>query len=225
MAKSAKNHPASARPILFSGPMVAAMLNGTKSQTRRIVKPQPEVRCVVGAFQSLAFKHKQGWLLYPNAKAQVMSLCRYGAPGDYLYVREAWAQPTNLDPGPTFYRADYPDCVPPNFENVPPVDAVRWRPSIHMERAASRLTLRITDVRIERLQSITEADCAAEGWPKQPQRSNDPEVHADAARDWYQDLWGTINGKGSWEQNPWVWAVRFETIQQNVDAVLGKAAA
>lgn len=88
----------------------------------------------------------------------------------------------------------------------------RSRPSIFMPRAASRITLEIIAVRVERLHDISEADAAAEGWTRQPERSNDPEVHQDAARDWYSDLWEQINGAGSWALNPWVWVIEFKRI-------------
>jgi hypothetical protein len=169
------------RPILFSAPMIRALLAGTKTQTRRIVKP--------GA--------PDDW----NA-------CPYGVIGDRLWVREthapaadswgAWERRMQKDgcgPAPVIhYAADGGD---PFVE--------KWRPSIHMPRWASRITLEIVAVRVERLQDISEADVAAEG------------VLVDdiAPPYWrsYRELWEQINGAGSWDLNPWVWIVEFTRAQ------------
>ncbi|MCY0853841.1 hypothetical protein [Cupriavidus sp. D39] len=105
------------RPILFSGAMVRAILDGRKTQTRRVVKE----RHLVAAPPASFFQY-------------LREACPFGKPGDRLWVRETWAQPAALDPGPTVYRADYPACVPAGYENVPPVEAVTWKPNIHMPR-------------------------------------------------------------------------------------------
>jgi len=131
-------------------------------------------------------------------------------------VRETWAQPT--DQPLLVYRADYPACVPRGVENVPPADDVTWRPSIHMKRVHSRITLRITDVRVERLQSISQEDAIAEGIAAQ----TGPFVHHVVAD--YRRLWGEINGKASWDANPWVWVISFDVLKQNVDQVVRAAA-
>lgn len=152
------------RPILFAGPMVRALHAGTKSQTRRVIKPQP------GPRTTEAFRGADGvWRFsYPTARAPVSdgewdARCPYGAPGERLWVREAWA-PEQYDTSATTiaeletsvrkpaYRAD--------FRGEP---AYKWRPSIHMPRKASRILLEVTDVRVERLQDISEADAIAEG--------------------------------------------------------------
>jgi hypothetical protein len=176
-------------PILFSGAMVRALLDGSKTQTRRVVK-------------GFALD-----LLQPdNFTPEFVALPEngnspYGFVGDHLYVRETWAQPAALDPGPTVYRSDYPACVPAGFENIPPADEVTWKPSIHMPRSLSRITLEVTGVRVERLQDIGEADAWAEGCPED----------ATWALDWYRSLWDNLNaarGYG-WDVNPWVWVVEF----------------
>lgn len=203
------------RGILFSAPMVRALLAGTKTQTRRAVKMPPSWDCIVYADWG------NGWWPYrsddgesPNYDNNEIPLnCPYGRPGDRLWVRETWAQPTTLDPGPTFYRADYPACAA-GFTNLPPIDDITWKPSIHMFRRDSRILLEIISVRVERLQDISEADAAAEGWTRRPEVSADPQVHADAARDWYMDLWEEINGAGSWDANPWVWVVEFRRVDR-----------
>ncbi|OXS89937.1 hypothetical protein B7H01_20115 [Pandoraea apista] len=193
------------RPILFNGPMVNAVLDRSKRQTRRLVKE---------------------WIGKPGNKptpADVHYLpdftcyranCPYGQPGDRLWVRETWAQPTTLDPGPTFYRADYPRCVPPQYENVPLVDAITWKPSIHMPRSQCRLVLEVTGVRVERLNGISEADARAEGVTIEDHHMNGycagahypPSIRA------FQNLWESISGPGSWDANPWVWVVEFKRV-------------
>ncbi|WP_291163363.1 hypothetical protein [Gemmatimonas sp. UBA7669] len=191
------------RPILFSGQMVRAILDGRKSMTRRVVKPPKrtdlrlrpnDIGCTVrddGAIWHDAF----GWLH-----------CPYGVPGDLLWVRETFAP---FSTGGAVYRADKPRFSPDAHEVV----GGSWHPSIYMPRWASRLTLRITDVRVERLQDISADDCRAEGHPTDWSRSPAPEVHDDAARDWYRDLWDSINGSGAWDANPWVWVVAFERVE------------
>jgi len=223
------------RPILFSGPMVRALLDGTKTQTRRVVKPQPE------SWQSL--QPMWGTSPPPNPvafgrpgtvrpvapdwpdSADDDILCPYGVAGDRLWVRETWAQPTTLDPGPTFYRADYPSCAA-GFTNLPPVDEITWKPSIHMFRKDSRILLEITGLRVERLQDISEADAIAEGIEQMPcavpstrtWRNYDPSngwtSKVAIPQNSYRSLWDSINGAGSWATNPWVWVVEFRRIER-----------
>lgn len=217
------------RPILFSGPMVRALLAGTKTQTRRIVKPGPPDGLGM-------YAHLGGWryegVVYEGDDVET---CQHGISGDKLWVRETWSQPTSLDPSPVFYRADYPACVPDRFENVPQSeDEVRWRPSIHMPRWASRIELEITDVRAQRLQDITEEDAIAEGverwqcgndvrdvlrqpasgwWtnyaltPQQALAGAPPLLSARAS---FRTLWEWIHGEGSWNVNPWLWPITFK---------------
>jgi hypothetical protein len=192
-------------PILFSAPMVRALLDGSKTQTRRPYKARrhPDTGCEIAASE-----------LVREQQHVVDRICPYGQPGDRLWVRETWAQPAALDPGPTVYRADYPACVPAHFTNLPSVDEITWKPSIHMFRRDSRILLEIVAVRVERLNDCSEADAAAEGWTRRADVSNDPQVHADAARDWYRDLWESINGASSWTANPWVWVIEFKRIYE-----------
>lgn len=214
------------RGILFSGAMVRALLDGSKTQTRRACKTEPysngfhfdgrEILCHNDYLppSAMLMDYREGGQTYTTSNLEGWDFCcPYGQPGDRLWVRETWAQPATLDPGPTVYRADYPACVPAQYENVPPAEEITWKPSIHMFRKDSRILLEVTGVRVERLQDISEGDAVAEGWPRRPEVSDDPQVHADAARDWYMDLWEQINGVGSWAANPWVWVVEFRRIE------------
>jgi len=218
------------RPILFSGAMVRALLADTKTQTRRILKPQPfngrpddEVHKqmiengALGQDESLtdllngAIDH--GFI--PEAK------CPYGQPGDRLWVRETYfgnhfQHPNEPeDERELHYRAD----GLPNFEGEESL--IKWRPSIFMPRWASRITLEIVNVRVERLQDISEEDARAEGVGQvgietgQVLESGAPvEIGSYACA--YCDLWESINGKGSWEANPWVWVVEFKRTESQI---------
>ncbi|WP_434033551.1 hypothetical protein [Cupriavidus sp. a3] len=203
------------RPILFSGAMVRAILDGRKTQTRRILKQ------AVGPSLSVGIEDEPGvaalsWLYGDGPGHEVHErikrvACPYGKPGDLLWVRETWAQPVPLDPGPTVYRADYPACVPVGFENIPPADAITWKPSIHMPRALCRLVLEITGVRVERLNDCSEADAITEGIERDGDGWKSYAGGSCVAfpTTSYASLWDSINGAGAWEANPWVWVVEF----------------
>jgi hypothetical protein len=212
------------RPIPFSGAMVRALLDGSKTQTRRIVKPQPAAGVRVSPFCSSGLEDGHGRELANP----------YGAKGDRLYVRETRAQPTTLDPGPTFYRADYPDAVLGKYENLPPAEAITWKPSIHMPRSLSRITLEVTGVRVERLQAMEgqtafESDALKEGICRihHGDGDGDGEYGYHAFRnephpnnwidpcDAFHELWDSLNaahGYG-WDENPWVWVVEFRKVE------------
>jgi hypothetical protein len=213
------------RPILFSAPMVRALLDGSKTQTRRIVKPQPiEKKHFVGGHSipipKRALMRNETGGEVAVAADYVHICCPYGQPGDRLWVRETWqgplfddmdacrAEPADFQK-PEFceYAADGGPA--PEFMTMDDELVCRWRPSIHMPRWASRITLEITGVRVEKLQDISNADCKAEG--VLPDHS-DVFPHARA----YQTLWEQINGAGSWEANPWVWVVEFKRIEQQI---------
>jgi hypothetical protein len=181
--------------------MVRAIIAGTKTQTRRVVKPQPHVE---RRFIEDGLAITKGDTTTSIHTPLVASLCPYGQPSDRLWVREAWGlafgSPVIPHPDAVIYRAD---------EGNADWDG-RWRPSIHMPRWASRITLEIVSVRVERLQDISEADAKAEGTPKPIQISDDdPRTYRDA----FGDLWELINGDGSWDANPWVWVVEFKRVQ------------
>jgi hypothetical protein len=173
------------RPILFSAPMVRALLAGTKTQTRRIVK---------------------GGIPFDDDFEIVAS--PYGDPGDRLWVREShWWFKDEPDNSCGYYP---PKLTREDVEYRADGDDGRkvWRPSIHMPRWASRITLEVTGVRVERLQDISEADARAEGVePNAFERTAD-----NYGSVLYRRLWESINGPGSWDANPWVWVVEFRRI-------------
>jgi len=190
------------RPILFSTPMVQAILEGRKTQTRRIIKPQP-------------FKKDNIWEYTKKSHATVSPdkildcpippiKCPYGAPGDVLWVRETFRLFKNDF---YVYKANY---------KFP--EAFRWKPSIYMPKAAARLWLKITDLRVERLQDITEQDAKSEGVEKYNdlffKDYTNPENKFLCAKTSFTSLWESINGQESWEENPWVWVVEFERIEK-----------
>lgn len=210
-----------ARPILFSAPMIRALLDGRKTQTRRMVKPQPLLSAGRWHF------YKRGFPVYLEGNHHAVESCPYGKPGDLLWCRETWqhgnAPLGNYQRGCLiFYRADYlDDPHGPDGEKSPEGKYRRWIPSLHLPRRESRITLRITDVRVQRLNDISPEDAAAEGWPGPDDRNS---IHSAYPIAWFWPLWESINGKGSWDLNPWVWALNFEVIRKNVDEVLKEAA-
>lgn len=217
------------RPILFSAEMVRAILAGRKTQTRRKMKvqPWPDSTVEVGPYHPhIVDRHGEShpgpatfgavWSHQDIVNGADAGLpCPYGALGDLLWVREGFAvQPElwadNRGPQPLHYTAD--QVI--GFAGKPDtrqIEDYRSKPSIHMPRWASRITLRITDVRAERLQDIREDDARAEGC--------DPVIHEDGAIDCgtrkttFARLWNRINGAGAWEANPWVWVLSFERVK------------
>lgn len=195
------------RPILFSAPMVRAILEGRKTMTRRAIKPQP-----VGN-ADVQFRVASAVTIAPTGK---QLLCPYGVPGDRLWVRETWARFD--DDGTVVYRADAnKPGLASDFEMDRNVGAAntRWRPSIHMHRRASRITLEVAEVRVERLQDVSESDAITEGAP--PSHPTIDVVsrelgYPDFSRSWFAQLWESINGPGSWDANPWVWVVGFKRV-------------
>lgn len=218
------------RPILFSGPMVRAIIEGRKTVTRRAIKHQPDVP-VTDAIPRRDYPHGPAtvdWYWRPQ-HGHLNGVpsngwdfkCPYGQPGDRLWVREAWAAdaqvnavaPRDLSQGePILYPADgairQTGCAM--------ISKGKTRPSIHMPRWASRILLEITEVRVERLHAIGPWEARAEG------------VHGDV-RKWFatdaggpafntpeqafQHLWSSINGAESWAANPWVWVVEFKRVE------------
>lgn len=195
------------RPILFSGPMIRAILAGTKSQTRRIMKPQPVADARWGGGYAWKTKRQSISVDSLNDSSFCPDMYPYGRPGDRLWVRESWG----IVPGHP-ERKD--DMVVYRANGASHSSVERWRPSIHMPRWASRLTLEITDVRVERLQEISAGDCLREGirldhsplWDKLPPSETD-DYNA------YRDLWERINGPGSWERNDFVWVISFKRVE------------
>lgn len=206
------------RPILFSAPMVLAILEGRKTQTRRIVSPRPQPHWAltnVGRLTCSAHRlNGENVAVFSDGEMGYPYLNRFGGPGDQLWVREtcrAEELPSGEDG--VRYLADNDWRVIENTKTASEAWVrLNWYrgkrgatvPTIHMPRWASRINLEITGVRVERLQEISGSDCIAEGI-----------VEADAPdyifglQEAYRNLWESINGPGSWDANPWVWVIEF----------------
>jgi hypothetical protein len=218
------------RPILFSAPMVRAILEGRKTVTRRPVKVQPfdiswsrhDHRIEYTAGRAENGDEIDGSHAYSTRSGGEWSAkCPYGQPGDRLWVREAWAADAQLDAiAPRKLSKGEPIRYPADgFTHTAGCSMIspgRGRPSIHMPRWASRILLEITAVRVERLQAISRSDIRAEGLECPPDLASD-DVSPNY-RDWYpaawRDLWESINGAGAWDTNPWVWVVEFKRVRQ-----------
>jgi hypothetical protein len=197
------------RPILFNGAMVRAILDGSKTQTRRLAN--------TGHYAIDEEYH--GIEVAMRERAAMIKNCPLGQVGDQLWVRETWRGIVQINgpheqyqTGVARYVPDQEKCIRVEYLASHSKDSEPWRPNIHMPRWASRIQLEITGVRVERLQDISEKDATAEGWERRPEVSDDPEVHGDAARDWFSDLWESINGANSWDANPYVWALDFKRV-------------
>lgn len=204
------------RPILMSAPMVVALLRkaNPKTQTRRGLKGDFMYRLDGATDAKWYFRGaKQScWDSYETAAELVAHHCPYGQPGDQLWVREAWSHDAeSLDQ----CRASHEDIMGGGFHGpyyrateVAP-DTLRWKPSIRMPRWASRITLEITGVRVERLQNISEAEAIAEGASlSEGGHCPEPEFQSHTLGFWR--LWDSINGPSSWASNPWVWVIEFK---------------
>jgi len=206
------------RPILFSGPMVRALLAGTKTQTRRLCKPAEaaDLSYVVEVPDPAEHGQVYNGSTFGDEEGSVQFSCPYGGRGDRLWVRETFAKIIGQSGGwiETDYAATYTQG-----DRLGDTLGVkkRWTPSIHMPRAASRIDLDITGVRVERLQDISEADAEAEGIDF---LRHIPDVDETlTAKQLYECLWEPINGPGSWGANPWVWVVGFPRIDQSQAAL------
>ena len=195
------------RGMIFNAEMVRAILDGRKTQTRRIVKLQPDE-------DGLAKVTNGPWVDTSERNYR----CPFGDVGDRIWVRETWAEAGASAPNLKLYRANYPEHLPSHYENVPPANEIRWTPSIHMPRWASRILLETTDVRVERLNAMSERDAQAEGVGKlrggywqhyQPGWTQ----HQLSARGSFVTLWKSIYGEESWNFNPWVWVIEFKRIE------------
>lgn len=228
------------RPILFSGAMVRAILEGRKTQTRRVVKWKPREEGMNLNFSGLVLGNystgnaESGWVLRSRGAGGCWNdrtwpaHCPYGKPGDRLWVRETWQCVKEIKGQRFTCRPEFP--LPANrwieYFATPRADepAPTWRPSIHMPRRASRISLDVVSRRVERLNEITEEDAVAEGiesanslrWPGKNVWKNYIKDLDDEWVEWFEDpkesyrsLWESINGRGSWGENPWVWVVEF----------------
>lgn len=205
------------RPILFSGPMVRAILEGRKTMTRRAVKLRHGADVVV--------VNGQVWKPARVDYAGYVD-CPYGQPGDRLWVRETWTCVHGVpEAGGVPHTDDFVRYRADAGAAEKLIDEIKcWHPSIHMPRVYSRILLEVTAVRVERLQDITEADAQAEGVERVVvgsgwRRYCDPDSEevgvppcGDARRS-FRSLWKYINGAESWNANPWVWVVEFKRVQ------------
>ena len=186
------------RPIIFNTEMVNAIVRGRKTQTRRVVK------------KTTNKNEPNKDFAIPFESGTCYKDCPYGKPGDYLYVRETWYNPyyqSHYSKQTLKKRAEhtlYKANVNRNFNNF------NWRPSIHMPKLFARIWLEITDVRVERIQNISESDCYVEGVKN---------TKGCSPRFPFGQLWDSINkDKGyGWEENPWVWVVEFKKIDKKGD--------
>ncbi|MBD8556340.1 hypothetical protein IFT84_17670 [Rhizobium sp. CFBP 8762] len=242
------------KPILFSAPIVRALFDGSKTQTRRIIKPQPpegfDRHCWYDA-PLYGFTRQP----IPTCKWHIVRLHAY--KGDRLWVRERWSGVHDFGETPPSERQSYTTPVGPVLrdeiwywaDGTPDFgDWEKPRPGIHMPRWASRLTLIVTDVRVERLQDISEEDAAAEGVPSDDNyagsfakeychRCGGSGLHGAFGQNYgvievdcaecetsklrYRNLWNHINGPGAWDANPWVVAYTFTVMRGNIDQIGG----
>ncbi len=208
---------------MFSTPMVKAILKGDKTQTRRIVKQQPEQHhTAMCPATVLDGSGKFGYLYHAiDTKDNLFVKCPYGQKDDVLYVRETWLpfDKSHIVDGQKYaYKADSTADSESEEIRQDYIKAgynYRWRSSLHMPKEAARLWLQIETVRIERLQDISQDDAFEEGvdWLKCPIRMDLPGSFYDYKAG-YKDLWGSINGADSWNENPYVWVVTFKKIDK-----------
>ncbi len=228
------------RPILFSAPMVRAILSGQKTVTRRAIKPQPTWNGKWFQWDGHAPNSKHGAVGGNNIDAAIlMSFSSpYGKPGDRLWVRETWgvishdfdergnmidwnpdrpASPIRemrfgrgYYSGHVIYRADG-EAVWAGDDDGGGDDRSAWKPSIHMPRIACRILLEITEIRVERLQDISKEQALAEG-VMSCEQDIDPDGIGYSPLELFGGLWTMINGDGSWQSNPWVWVVEFKRV-------------
>lgn len=198
-------------PILFTTANAVAILGDRKTQTRRMMKPQPPTLPVVNTLG-------EWWARVNESSEYILPYrCPYGQPGDRLWVREAWrgslaydlAKPSDIPPGsPVVYQAN-------GTGSLPHFNAGKLRPSIFMPRWASRITLEVMDVRVERLQDISEEDAHQEGIDNvlcAEAVGKSPLKMGMATQCGFAYLWEKINGAGSWAANSWVWVISFKRI-------------
>ncbi len=204
------------KPILFKTEMVKAILDGRKTQTRRIIKPQPEKDPDGTKYNKSGY-----WCAIPGVGAMtpvhyLKSLCPYGKVGDTLYVRETWARASEQrvrPPRAIVYRADWAKMFYDAGRNWALCEYdIKWRSSIHMPKACARLFLEITDIRVERVRDISVEDCLCEGTGYE-----NGEFYDNGYIDAFKTLWDSINKKRGfgWEVNPFVWVVEFKQKGQD----------
>ncbi|HHS8841323.1 TPA: morphogenetic protein [Klebsiella pneumoniae] len=196
------------RGMIFNGEMVRAILDGRKTQTRRQVN--------ASTLDMLDLQK-----MYPHKKYNIG--CPFGAVGDRIWVRETFCPVDDTQYGGekwVDYRATpkFEASHPAGWDSAPnDAEALKWRPSIHMPRWASRILLEITDVRVERLNAISQEDAQAEGMELAGWRPtySDPDSGGEVMTpyDNFAELWSSIYGDESWKANPWVWVISFERVE------------
>lgn len=200
------------RPVLFNAEMVRAILDGRKTQTRRVMTPQPVLENVfMGGANQQSWTHKgtatpAGWLMH--------NMCPFGQVGDRLWVRETFMDLTGTGIEASTgqfegyaYRADTP--AGSHGDETRKEYKLKWTPSLHMPRKACRLVLEITGVRVERLNDINNDDAKAEGVIPMPCAA-EKIIGSKLA---FAELWSSIYGAESWQANPWVWVITFRRIE------------
>lgn len=212
------------RGIIFNGEMVRAILDGSKTQTRRVVKLQPESNqhgiCIV---TESGIKSEEGKFFWSEFNAtghksrSPLFSCPFGKVGDRLWIRETWSMSECFD-----------DCKPSELSPILDINYLedgfkgdgKARPSSQMPRWASRITLEITDIRVERLRAISESDAVKEGvppagdlLPNYPDTYLTPKGDFATAKVAFQRLWELIYGQDSWQSNPFVWVVEFKRVE------------
>lgn len=209
------------RPILFSAPMVSAILEGRKTQTRRVLKEQPPLtnKEIMPLYtmepepkvtEVTMHEVMENEMPFPSSVSR--HKCPYGKIGDRLWVRETFMDLSGTgvehrDSEGKLQRFAYAaDCPKGSHgDELRKEFGLKWKPSIHMPRTACRIVLEITKIRVEQLQDISESDCLKEG-------VGSP-ILRDCKKPKFMQLWESINGTGSWNKNPWVWVVEFKVIQ------------
>ncbi|WP_323086845.1 morphogenetic protein [Klebsiella variicola] len=204
--------------MIFNAEMVRALLSGRKTQTRRIIKPQPEA-ILSGSLSGKWLSRPLNGLLLPKIE-DIAIHCPFGVVGDRIWVRETFQGPLFdydlmdsycKDPTP-FEKPEFcvykADGVPaPEFYDADDELHCCWRPSIHMPCWACRILLEITNVRVERLKSISDGDAIREGC------STADMMSGDCVADVFARLWASIYGSDSWNANPWVWVIEFKRVE------------
>lgn len=215
-----------AKPILFNTDMVLAILDGRKTVTRRVIKPQPKCKlsyviaghgsCKWGypgesTYEFWGEEYKLPENLTEDDKKMVWKPPYHA--DDILYVRETWC--LRFDGEKYFYKAD--KHTPREEKRLIDYDHVSWKPSIHMPKEAARIFLKVTNVRVERLQDITWQEAAREGCYGSTSDDPDPLFHLPTLRGEFQKLWDSTCKKNlqvyGWDANPWVWVIEFERIE------------
>jgi len=205
------------RPILFSAPMVRAILEGRKTMTRRVVKPVPSDVWGHGVITDTRSTKFGKFCVHMRGEfcGDVHVECPYGTPGDRLWVRETFGYPEQNHENGIVYRATDSSWDDASTKNT---KTIIWKPSIFMPRRESRITLDVTAVRVERLQEITEEDAIAEGVEIIPDAGvcykdyTGRCVCKECAVYSFWSLWEKINGRESLDANPWVWVVGFKRV-------------